>query len=90
MIAMQKIPYITDQNNPAIRAYSEAVEKGKKNQHVLPFQGKWTVTDLASEKATNIFSNAQEAINFAKAHAAAGTAVFIHDSNGRIKERQDY
>jgi len=27
---MQKVPYQTDQNNPAVRAYTEAVEKGKK------------------------------------------------------------
>jgi len=27
---MQKIPYQTDQKNPAIQAYKEALEKGKK------------------------------------------------------------
>ena len=87
---MQKIPYKTDQNNPAIREYKEAVEKGKKNQHVLPHDGKWAITNLASGTASQIFTSAQEAIDYAKAHAAVGTAVFIHGSDGRIKERKDY
>lgn len=87
---MQKIPYKTDQNNPAIRAYKEAVEKGKRNQHVLPYGEKWAVTNLVSKQADNVFSNPQEAIKYAEANATQGTAVFIHDSDGRIKERKDY
>lgn len=87
---MQKIPYKTDQSNPAVRAYSEAVEKGKKNQHVLPYGNGWAVTDLISGKANRVFSNAQEATEFATANATAGTVVFIHNSNGRIAERRDY
>lgn len=87
---MQKIPYKTDQNNPAIRAYSEAVEKGKKNQHVVPYGDKWAVTDLASGKAMQVFIDESGAIEYAQSHAAQGTAVFIHGSDGRIKERKDY
>lgn len=29
---MKKIPYVTDQNNPAIKEYVEAVKKGMKSQ----------------------------------------------------------
>jgi orotate phosphoribosyltransferase len=87
---MQKIPYKTDQNNPAIRAYKEAVEKGKKNQHVLRYGEKWAVSDLASGKVSHIFSDAHDAAEYAKEHAAVGTAVFIHGSDGRIIERKDY
>lgn len=87
---MQKIPYKTDQDNPAIRAYSEAIEKGKKNQHVLPYGKKWAVTDIISGKANYVFNNAQDATEFAIANATSGTAVFIHDSDGRIAERRDY
>jgi hypothetical protein len=87
---MQKIPYKTDQNNPAIRAYKEAVEKGKKNQHVLPYGEKWAVTNLASGIANYVFNNPQEAMKHAEANATQGTAVFIHGSDGRIKERKDY
>ncbi len=87
---MQKIRYQTDQNNPAIRAYSEAVEKGMRNQHVLPYQGKWAVANLGSEKVDRVFNNPQEAIEYADSNAAQGTAVFVHGSDGRIKERKDY
>lgn len=87
---MQKIPYKTDQNNPAIRAYSEAVEKGKKDQHILPYGEKWAVTNLVSETANQIFNNPQEAMRYAEVNAAQGTAIFLHGSDGRIKERIDY
>ena len=87
---MQKIPYKTDQNNPIIRAYSEAVERGKKNQHVLPYGNKWAVTNLSSGKASNVFNDPQEAAKYAEVNATAGTVVFIHGSDGRIKERKDY
>lgn len=87
---MQKIPYKTDQNNPAIQAYKEAVEKGKKNQHVLPYEGKWAVGNLASGKTSHIFNDSQEAIKYAEENAVAGTAIFIHSADGRIKERKDY
>lgn len=87
---MQKISYKTDKNNPAIRAYSEAVEKGKKNQHIVPHGDKWAVTNLVSGKATQIFIDESGAIEYAHSHAARGTAVFIHSSDGRIKERKDY
>lgn len=87
---MQKISYKTDQNNPVIRSYKEAVEKGKKNQHILPYGGKWAITNLASGKASHVFNDPQKAIEYAEANATAGTAVFIHGSDGRIRERKDY
>ncbi len=87
---MQKILYKTDQNNPAIRAYRDAVEKGKKNQHVLAYGEKWAVGNLSSGKIDNLFNSKKEAIEFAKSNAAHGTAVFIHAADGRIKERKDY
>lgn len=87
---MQKITYKTDQSNPTIVAYREAVEKGKKNQHVVPHAGKWAVGNLASGKVDRVFGNPEEALRYAEANAASGTAVFIHGSDGRIKERKDY
>lgn len=87
---MQKIQYKTDQNNPVIRSYKEAVEKGRENQHVLPYGGEWAVTNLVSGKANQVFNNPQDAIKYAEANATAGTVVFIHGSDGRIKERKDY
>lgn len=87
---MQKIRYQTDQNNPAIKAYKDAVEKGKKNQHILPYEGKWAVGNLVSGKTNQIFNDSSEALRYAEANVTAGTAIFIHGSDGRIQERKDY
>lgn len=87
---MQKILYKTDQNNPTVRAYNEAVEKGKKNQHVVPYGDKWAVTDLASGKAKQVFIDESGAVEHAQSHVVQGTVIFIHGSDGRIKERLDY
>lgn len=87
---MQKIPYKTDQKNPAIKAYIEAVEKGKKDQHILPKEDGWIVTNLLSSQVSHIFNTQQEAIRFAEMHASHGTAVFIHGQNGLIIERKDF
>jgi len=87
---MVKIPYKTNQSNPTINAYNEAVEKGTKNQHIVPFEGKWAITNLISKKAFRIFSDPEEAIEYAKVNAAQGTAIFIHGPDGRIRERKEY
>ena len=87
---MVKIPYKTNQSNPTISAYNEAVEKGKKNQHIIPYGEKWAITNLLSEKASRVFNDSKEAIEYAKANATQGTAIFIHDADGRIRERKDY
>lgn len=87
---MVKIPYKTNQSNPTISAYNEAVEKGKKNQHIVSFEGKWAITNLISKKASRIFNDRNEAIEYAKINATQGTAIFIHGSDGRIRERKDY
>lgn len=87
---MKKIPYKTDQNNPTIRAYKEAVEKGKKDQHVLPREDGWVVKSLLSEKASQTFGTQQEAAKYAKSIVSSGTALFIHGEDGRIVDRQDY
>ncbi len=63
---MQKVPHNTDQNNPVIRTYKEAVEKGKENQHSLPYGKKWAVTNLTSGTADNVFIDQKEAIKYAE------------------------
>ncbi len=87
---MNKIPYNTDQSNPAIQAYKEAVEKGKKDQHVLPRGNGWIVKELLSEEASTTFGTQQEAVKYAESNANQGTAIFIHASNGLIATRKDY
>lgn len=87
---MKKIPYKTDQNNPTIRAYKEAVEKGKKDQHILLHDDRWVVKSLLSEKPSQTFGTQQEATKYAQSIATQGTALFIHGTDGRIIDRKDY
>ena len=87
---MKKIQYKTDQNNPTVRAYKEAVEKGKKDQHILPRENGWIVKSLLSEKTSQTFSTQQEAAKYAESIASQGTAVFIHGFDGRIRDRIDH
>ncbi|HSW97299.1 MAG TPA: DUF2188 domain-containing protein [Candidatus Saccharimonadales bacterium] len=87
---MKKVQYETDQNNPAIQAYIKAVEKGKKDQHVLPRENGWIIKNLLSEKISKLFNTQQEAIKYAEANARQGTTIFIHAQNGLIQDRRDY
>lgn len=88
---MKKVLYKTNQNNPAVRAYKEAVENGKKNQHVLPRGSKWVVKRADSEKAIQVFGTQQEATSYAESIAQnQGTAVFVHGADGRIRDIRNY
>lgn len=87
---MKKIPYKTDQNNPAIRAYKDAVEKGKKDQHVLPRGDGWIVKSLLSDTMSQTFGTQQDAAKYAESIANQGSAVFVHGTDGRIENRKDY
>lgn len=87
---MKKIPYNTDQNNPVIQAYVDAVEKGKKDQHVLPRENGWVVKNLLSDRVSQTFGSQQEAVKFAEQHVSQGTAIFIHGQNGLITDRKYY
>lgn len=88
---MQKIQYKTDQNNPTIKEYKEAVEKGKKDQHVLPRENGWVVKSLLSENDGSVYDTQAEAIRHAESVARAlGTAVFVHSSDGRIRDKRNY
>ena len=88
---MNKILYKTDQNNPQIREYKEAVEKGKQSLHVLPFGNQWIVKQAGSPKALASLATQGEAADYAKSISQAqGTAVFIHGVDGRIKDRRDF
>lgn len=87
---MKKITLKTDQNNPAIRAYKDAVEKGKKDQHILPKENGWIVKNLLSDTVSPTFGTQQEAAKYARSIANQGTAVFIHGADGRIQKRIDY
>jgi len=88
---MKRILLKTNQNHPQIKAYKQAVEKGKKNQHVLPKAGSWIVKRADSLKATRVFDTQRQAISHATIIAQnQGTALFVHGEDGRIRERVDF
>lgn len=88
---MKKIKYQTDQNNPQVKAYKEAVAKGMKNQHVVPRDDGWAVKKMGATKASAVFNTQQDAIEHANRIAKnQGSAVFIHGKDGRIRDRKDF
>lgn len=88
---MKLVLFKTDQNHPLIKAYKQAVEKGKKNQHVLFNNGLWAVKRADAVKASQIFKTQGEAITHAIALAQnQKTSLFIHGEDGLIRERRDF
>lgn len=88
---MKKIFYKTNQSNPTIVAYKQALEKGMKNQHVLPKGNEWVVKRADSQRASQVFGTQQEATSYAESIAQSqGTAVFVHGSDGRIRDTRGY
>ncbi len=87
---MNKILYKTDQNNPTVRAYKEAVEKGKKDQHILPQEDGWVAKNLLSGISSQTFGTRSEAMTYAKSTINSGASIFIHGVDGRIVDRKDY
>lgn len=88
---MKRIIYKTNQNDPQIRAYKEAVERGRQDHHVVYKDDLWRVIRGDTQRPLETFSTQQEAIKRAKFIARSqGTAVYIHGVDGRIRERENY
>ncbi len=88
---MRRIKYKTNQNDPQIKAYKEAVERGKKNHHVLFKENSWVVIRAGTQKAIDMFKTQIEAITRAESIARnQGTAVYVHGTDGRIRSVQDF
>lgn len=63
----------------------------KKNQHVVPHGNEWAVKGAGNSKATSIHEKQSQAIDVAKNIAQhQGTELFIHNRQGRIRERNSY
>ncbi len=88
---LSRFPYKTNQNNPLVRAYKEAVEKGRQDHHVVYKDDLWRVIRGDAQRPLETFSTQEEAIKRAKLIARSqGTAVYIHGVDGRIRERESY
>ncbi len=88
---MKKTPYKTNQNNPQIKAYKEAVRKGQASHHVIQSGSRWIVKRVGASRASQVFTTQKEAASYAYSVAQnQGTALFVHGADGRIVERRDY
>lgn len=62
-----------------------------KNQHVIPFEGKWAVRGEGNERLTSTHKTQAEAINAAREIAKnQRSELIIHRADGRIRERDSY
>ena len=88
---MRKTIYKTNQNNPQIKEYKLAIEKGKQSYHVLHSNDGWIVKRAGSEKGVEVFSTQKEGREFAEDIAKnSGASLFIHGKDGTIQDRLDF
>lgn len=88
---MKKTLYKTDQNNPQIRAYKDAVKRGLHSYHVIYRGSEWIVKRADSERASQVFESQKKAEEYGRGIARnQGTALLIHKTNGTIGEMVDY
>lgn len=63
----------------------------KKNQHVVPYKGKWAVKGEGNQKVTKVTETQKEAIEIAKEIAKnKGGEVVIHNKKGQIRDKDSY
>ena len=87
---MKKIILKTNQNNPEIKAYKKAVEKGRQNHHVVYKDDSWKIIRGGSEKAVDTFETQQEAINKAKSIEPKGVTIPLPETkNGTTSLEQE-
>lgn len=62
-----------------------------KNKHVVPHEKGWAVKSEGASRAGSVHKTQQEAINVAREQARAGRSeLFIHNRQGRIRERDTF
>ena len=61
-------------------------------RHVVRnLNGGWSVREAGASRATRVFSTQQDAVRFAKEISKKlGGDLFVHRSDGRIRERDSY
>ena len=60
----------------------------KKNQHVVPYKGKWAVRGEGNKKVTKVTTTQKEAENIAREIAKNQKAeVVIHGRDGKIRDK---
>jgi hypothetical protein len=60
----------------------------RRNQHVVPHDGRWAVRGERNRRATSVHRTQREAIAEARATARRlGGELFVHSRSGRIRRR---
>lgn len=63
----------------------------KKNQHVVPTNGRWGIRGEGNTRLTQTFDTQREAYERAREIAInQQSELFIHNRQGRIRERNSY
>ncbi len=91
MPAIQEKPLKTpNQNNPQIREYIDAIERGKDALHIFPTEGGWRLKKIGGDEL-GIFATQEKAIATAEELRCGTIAEIItHDENGLIRDRISY
>ncbi len=82
-ITYKKMPN-ADQNDPQIREYAEAVERGRKSIHIFRNGDGWKVKRIEDEEG-KFFTSKEDAMVYARENIEdkSGT-IFIHGENGLV------
>ncbi|NLV62334.1 MAG: DUF2188 domain-containing protein [Clostridiaceae bacterium] len=63
----------------------------KKDQHVVPHNGKWAVRGAGNEKVTSVHNTQKDAISAARSIAMnQKSEVVIHKKDGTIRDKDSY
>ncbi len=63
----------------------------KKNQHVVPYKGKWAVKGEGNKKVTKVTDTQREAIERARGIAKnKKVEVVVHNKKGKIRDKDSY
>ncbi len=78
-------------NNPQIKSYEKAVDKGRKSQFVVESDGRWAVKRGDAKKASRVFDHKEKAVSYARVVARNSTSgLFVFNKDGSLQERKDY
>lgn len=76
---------------PAARQPLVKVFSMSKSHHIVPHKDGWAIKRSGSERASHVCGTQKEAIDKGRAISRnQGTEFFIHDSKGRIRERDSH
>ena len=63
----------------------------KKDQHVVPTGGKWSVRSTGSDRASRVFETKESAVTHAREIARnANTGVYVHGKDGLVQSKHSF